>query len=416
MDDILLDNESAMHDARPLTVSEVNQQLKMVVEETFPPLWMVGEVTDLVRARSGHIYFSLKDDQSQVRAVIWRSAAAKIDFDLQNGQSVLCRGALEVYTVRGTYQIVVRKIQPQGLGTLQQAFEQLKKRLTAEGLFDESRKKLLPDHPKRVAVITSPSGAAVHDFLVTAVNRMLDAEIMVIPAQVQGKPAAASIRKAFKAVQIMSPQPDVVVLTRGGGSLEDLWCFNEEAVVRAIAQCDVPTVSAVGHEVDVTLSDFAADLRALTPTDAAVKVFADRSNHRQQVQELQQRLHRAMRLQVQSRYNRLEQLANHPALAKPLEIVHWRAQLIDDLDSRLQMAIKRQLQTSAQQIAALSAQLQALSPLNTLSRGYSVTTDPDGQVLANADSVKLGDEIVTRLASGKVWSHVTDVQPEQEAS
>lgn len=413
MDDLLFDTESAIHDARPLTVSEVNQQLKMVVEETFPPLWMVGEVTDLVRARSGHIYFSLKDDQSQVRAVIWRSAAANIEFDLQNGQSVLCRGALEVYTVRGTYQIVVRKIQPQGLGTLQQAFEQLKKRLTAEGLFDESRKRPLPEHPKRVAVITSPSGAAVHDFLVTAVNRMLDAEIMIIPAQVQGKPAVASIRKAFKAVEIMTPKPDVVVLTRGGGSLEDLWCFNEEAVVRAIAQCKVPTVSAVGHEVDVTLADFAADLRALTPTDAAVKVFADRSNSRLKVNELQQRLHRAMRLQVQSYSDRLEQLANHPALAKPMEMVHWRAQLIDDLDSRLQRSIKRQLEASEQQVVALASHLEALSPLNTLSRGYSVTTDPAGNVLTNTDSIQVGDALITRLANGKVSSQVTDVEPEK---
>ncbi len=223
-------NESFGSESDALTqavsVSELNHQLKAVVEGTFPMMWVAGEVTDVAKPRSGHIYFTLKDDDSQIRAVMWRNVASRLKFDLENGQSILCFGGLEIYTVRGTYQIVVRKAQPQGVGALQLAFEKLKARLNAEGLFSYDRKKPLPSHPRRIGVITSPSGAAVHDFLVAAENRMIGAEIFVIPSQVQGSGAAETIVRGLKAAAMIRPKLDVVVVARGGGSLEDLWCFN----------------------------------------------------------------------------------------------------------------------------------------------------------------------------------------------
>ncbi|QDV46146.1 Exodeoxyribonuclease 7 large subunit [Stieleria neptunia] len=394
-----------------VSVSELNHQLKAVVEGTFPMMWVAGEVTDVAKPRSGHVYFTLKDDDSQIRAVMWRNVASRLKFDLENGQSILCFGGLEIYTVRGTYQIVVRKAQPQGVGTLQLAFEKLKARLNAEGLFSYERKKPLPSHPRRIGVITSPSGAAVHDFLVAAENRMIGAEIFVIPAQVQGSGAAETIVRGLEAAAMMRPKLDVVVVARGGGSLEDLWCFNEEPVVRAIAQCPVPTVSAVGHEVDVTLADLAADVRALTPTDAATKVFADRSGIVQRVNDLTRRLGRAMQYELERRHVALESLASHPAMSKPMEMVHLRSRLVDEFDQRAKQAMDRRLQQSKSDVATLAASLDALSPLSTLARGYSVTSDRDGNAISNASELTIGQRVTTRLAGGSFESVVDKIDP-----
>lgn len=395
-----------------VSVSELNHQLKAVVEGTFPLLWVAGEVTDVAKPRSGHIYFTLKDDDSQIRAVMWRNVASRLRFDLENGQSILCYGGLEIYTVRGSYQIVVRKAQPQGIGTLQLAFEKLKARLNAEGLFSADRKRPLPPHPRRIGLITSPSGAAVHDFLVAAEDRMIGAEIFVIPAQVQGNGAAETIVRGLRAAAMVRPKLDVVVVARGGGSLEDLWCFNEEPVVRAIAECPVPTVSAVGHEVDVTLADLAADVRALTPTDAATKVFSDRTAISQRVSDLSRRLQRAMKYEIERRQFALESLASHPAMTKPLEIVHLRSRLLDELDQRAMRAIERRLQHSKSSVSTLAASLSALSPLSTLSRGYSVTADMNGNTIVDASKLRVGQQIRTRLADGTITSSIDAIDLE----
>src|SRR6056297_219193 len=246
---------------QPLTVSELTRQVKESLESTFPRVWVEGEVTDLVRARSGHLYFTLKDDRAQLRGIVWRSTAARLPFRLENGQAVICFGDLEVYAARGTYQLVVRRAEPQGVGGLQLAFEQLKRALTAEGLFAVERKRALPSFPRRLGFVTSPSGAAIRDFLEIAQRRSPAIQIVVIPATVQGRGAASTIAAGIAAAQRLFPPLDVLVVGRGGGSLEDLWCFNEEAVVRAIAGSHLPIVSAVGHEVDVTLADLAADRR-----------------------------------------------------------------------------------------------------------------------------------------------------------
>ena len=392
-----------------VSVSELNHQLKAVVEGTFPLMWVAGEVTDVAKPRSGHLYFTLKDDDSQIRAVMWRNVASRLRFDLENGQSILCYGGLEIYTVRGSYQIVVRKAQPQGIGTLQLAFEKLKARLNAEGLFAADRKRPLPRHPRRIGLITSPSGAAVHDFLVSADDRMIGAEIFVIPAQVQGSGAAETIVRGLRAAAMIRPKLDVVIVARGGGSLEDLWCFNEEPVVRAIAECPVPTVSAVGHEVDVTLSDLAADVRALTPTDAATKVFSDRTAIVHRIADLSRRLQRAIEYEIERRQFALESLAGHPAMTKPMEMVHLRSRLVDEYDQRAKQAIDRRLQQSKSSVATLAASLSALSPLNTLARGYSVTSDADGNEISHASDLSVGQRVKTRLAHGAFTSVVEKI-------
>ncbi|MEO1616935.1 MAG: exodeoxyribonuclease VII large subunit [Planctomycetota bacterium] len=398
-------------ESRPVSVSELNQHLKSIVEATFPSLWVAGEVSDVAKPRSGHIYFTLKDDQSQIRAVMWRNTAAQLGFDLTNGQQILCFGNLEVYSVRGTYQIVVRKAQPQGLGSLQQAFEKLKRQLHREGLFDAQRKRRLPVFPSRIGVITSPSGAAIHDFLVAARRRMLATEVFVIPAQVQGTGSAETIVRGLKAAAMIRPSLDVVVITRGGGSLEDLWTFNEESVVRAIAASPVPTVSAVGHEVDVTLADLTADVRALTPTDAATKVFVDPEAVRQRVAELRLRLNRGVSQAIESRRARLESLRAHAALSKPDEWIHSRSRLVDELEDRGRRAIERALERAAGKLATASASLAALSPLNTLARGYSVTVDDTRNAIQSSDEVQVGQRIETILHKGRVISTIDSIAP-----
>ena len=351
-----------------MTVGELTGHIKAVLEGTFPSLWVSGELSGIAQPRSGHVYFTLKDDDAQIRGVMWRGVASKLDFELEDGQSVVCFGDVEVYAPRGTYQMVVRKIEPQGIGALQLALQQLQQKLAAEGLFAPERKKPLPRFPRRIGIITSPSSAAVRDFLQAAANRFHGVEIVVIPAVVQGQGAAKSIVDGLRAAHRITPPLDVVILSRGGGSLEDLWCFNEESVVRAVAASKIPTVSAVGHEIDVTLCDLAADMRALTPTDAATRVLPDGDALNQSVQTLRRRIDRSMTSAIDIRRQRLESLVARPSFRKPMEIVHLRSRLLDELDDRARRAIRSQWRLGETKLQSLSASLSALSPLSVLSR------------------------------------------------
>lgn len=251
------------------SVSQLTESIKQRLESTFPFVWVGGEVSDITKPRSGHVYFTLKDAQAQIRAVMWRSTASRLRFELEDGTQVVCGASIDVYAPRGSYQLVIRQIEPRGMGALQLALRQLQQRLAAEGLFDLAHKKALPRFPRRIAVVTSPTSAAIRDFLETLRGRWQGGEVLVIPSRVQGAGAADEIVDGIRISNRLTPRPDVLVIGRGGGSLEDLWCFNEESVVRAIFASRVPVVSAVGHEIDVTLSDLAADARALTPTAAA---------------------------------------------------------------------------------------------------------------------------------------------------
>jgi len=319
---------------------------------------------------------------------------------------VLCFGDVEVYAPRGSYQLVVRKVQPQGQGALQQAFQKLQAKLNAEGIFAAERKRPLPRLPQRIGIITSPSGAAVRDFLKSAAGRWKGVEIMVIPAQVQGDGAASSIVNAIKSAHRLRPKLDVLVLSRGGGSLEDLWCFNEESVVRAVAGSQIPTVSAVGHEIDVTLCDLAADIRALTPTDGAIQVLPDAKRVNQSVFDLRRRIDSGIRSLIAYRRKEIESIESRSVVRKPHEIIHSRFRRLDELDGRGRRAVNAKLRLARASMATTAASLSALSPLSVLARGYSVTLNADGKAISNADQVQNGEVIRTKLNQGEVESVV----------
>tara|TARA_R110002049_G_scaffold2750_2_gene21336 strand:+ start:18781 stop:20001 length:1221 start_codon:yes stop_codon:yes gene_type:complete len=389
-----------------MSVGELTGHIKAVVEGTFPSMWVSGELSGIAQPRSGHVYFTLKDDDSQIRGVMWRGVASKLDFEVEDGQEVLCFGDIEVYAPRGTYQLVVRKMQPQGVGALQLALQQLQQKLSGEGLFAAERKRELPTYPRRIGIITSPSSAAVRDFLQAATNRFQGVEIVVIPAVVQGQGAAKSIVDALKAAHRITPLLDVVILSRGGGSLEDLWCFNEEPVVRAVAASNIPTVSAVGHEIDVTLCDLAADVRALTPTDAATRVLPDGDAVRDMVEMLTRRIQRTMSSAIDLRRQRLESIQSRQCMRKPMELIHLRSRRLDELDDRARRAIRSRWRLGETKVQSLSASLSALSPLSVLARGYSFTLDTDGNPIRSAADVSEGDLIRSRLAVGEIESRV----------
>ncbi len=251
-----------MSDQSALTVSQLTAQIKGLVEESFPGVWVTGEVSNFSRPQSGHCYFTLKDDKAQIRAVMWRGTATKLNFDPTDGLDLVCHGRLDVYAPRGSYQLVIDQAYPKGVGALESALRQLREKLEREGLFDPSRKRPLPKFPRRIAFVTSPTGAAIRDFLEVLRRRWAGVEVLVVPARVQGEGAAAEIAAGIQLANRIRPSIDVLVVGRGGGSLEDLWAFNEEVVVRAVAASQIPTVSGVGHEIDVSLSDLAADVRA----------------------------------------------------------------------------------------------------------------------------------------------------------
>lgn len=397
-----------------ISVSELTGHIKAILEGTFPSIWVSGEISDVVRPRSGHVYFTLKDAQSQIRGVMWRSAAARLNEPLKDGQSVQCFGDVEVYAPRGTYQLVVRKVQTQGVGGLQAAFQRLQAKLNEEGLFDADRKKSLPSFPRRIGVITSPSGAAIQDFLKAASHRWRGTEIVIIPSLVQGNEAVERIVRAIQSAHNYRPKLDALVLARGGGSLEDLWCFNDEAVVRAVAACTIPTVSAIGHEIDVTLCDLAADVRALTPTDGATKVLPNGDSLRRNVQNLGQRMRRQATQMLESRRIRLESIATRTVLKRPHDIVHDRSRVLDDLDARARRAIFAKIKLGRAQLASSAAALSALSPLQVLTRGYSVTLTDAGKAIQDVSQVQPGQAIRTRLHRGEIWSVIERLEKEKD--
>ncbi len=392
---------------RVLSVSELTAELKDLVEESFVQVWVVGEISGLARPASGHVYLTLKDDQAQLRAVIWRSNARRLRFDLEDGLEVVCRGRLEVYAPRGTYQLIIEQIEPRGLGALERAFRRLYERLAREGLFDAARKRPLPALVRRIAVVTSPSGAAVRDFLQVLSRRWGGADVLIVPSRVQGEGAAEELAAALWAVNRLRPAPDCVVLTRGGGSLEDLWAFNEEVLVRAIVASRVPVVSAVGHEIDVTLSDLAADVRALTPSEAAERLAPAAEELIARLRQTGRRLARAARSCVSAARLRLDALAGHRAFRRPFERVHDLARRMDEWAVRCRQAARRHVVASRRQVESLGGRLEALSPLAVLSRGYSITRRAaDGRIVRDSGELKPGEQIATRLARGEAVSRV----------
>ncbi len=395
---------------RVLSVSQFTAQLKGVVESHFTSVWVAGEISNFSRPQSGHCYFTLKDDGAQLRAVIWRNAATRLKFDLHDGLEVVCRGSLDVYPPRGSYQMVVTEIEPRGIGALELALRKLREKFAAEGLFDADRKRPLPAFPRRIGFVTSPTGAAIHDFLQVIRRRWSGVEVYVFPARVQGTGAAEEIAAGIRLANRMRPTLDVLVVGRGGGSMEDLWAFNEEPVVRAIAASRIPTVSAVGHEIDVTLADLVADVRALTPTEAAERVVPSSTDVSEMVRQISERMRRSLALRVASYRQRLDALASRPALARPLDAVHNQSRVVDEFSTRLHAAMRIQMREQQQRLVAVSGKLDSLSPLAVLGRGYSLTQDAKTRrLISDSKQLKAGQEILTRLAVGEVVSVVSEV-------
>ncbi|MBA5875879.1 MAG: exodeoxyribonuclease VII large subunit [Nitrospira sp. CR1.2] len=435
-----------------LSVSEVTRLIRESLEDQFREVWVEGEISNLRAPTSGHLYFTLKDAQSQLRGVLFRSGAARLRFAPQEGLSVVARGRISVYEPRGEYQLIVDALEPKGLGAWQLAFEQLKERLAAEGLFEEARKRPLPAFPRTVGVVTSPTGAAIRDIVAVLRRRCPVVDILVAPVPVQGEGAGAHIAAAIRALNEMS-QVDVLIVGRGGGASEDLWAFNDEEVVRAIAQSRVPVVSAVGHEIDITLADFAADYRAPTPSAAAEAVVPVLDEMLARLDELNGRLRRLLDTGMQMQRHRLDRLIGGlgemrfrvQAQAQHLDDLHDRATrslterltaqhravverrhallslgphsriraalvLLPQLSRRLEQEARRGIVSRRQSVAARVAALDALSPLAILSRGFSILrTVSEGRMVRRASDVAVGQQVQARLAEGQLVCVVSEV-------
>ncbi len=401
------------HDRPVLSVSVLTARIKAALEVEFSSVWVEGELSDVSRHRSGHVYLTLKDGESQIRGVVWRTTASRLGFEPQDGMQVICCGNVDVYAPRGSYQLIIRKMEPKGIGALQMALRQLQQRLSAEGLFAAERKRALPRFPNRIGFVTSPTGAAVRDFVEVLRGRWQGAHVTVIPTRVQGTGAAAEIAAAIRQANQLQPALDVLVVGRGGGSLEDLWCFNEEAVVRAIHESDVPVVSAVGHEIDVTLSDLVADARALTPTDAGQMLVPSREELQAVLRNFRQRLTTALQSRALTARARVEAAANSRVLRKPFDNVHLLSRNLDELEARIVRAVRQRHALAGRQLASIANQLESLSPIGVLGRGYSLTTHAaDGRLIRSSADLNVGDAIHTRFGKGAAVSRIEEITPD----
>ncbi len=444
-------SQETLRSTRALSASELNRQARHLLESSFMQVWVEGELSGFSRPSSGHWYFSLKDQKCQVRCAMFRGFNQRIRNLPREGDQVRIRGKVTLYENRGDFQIIAEHIEPAGLGALQQAFEALKLKLQREGLFETARKRPIPAMPRHIGVVTSPTGAAIHDILTVLKRRCPAIPVTLYPTSVQGQAATADIVRAIELAQGHGVA-DVLIVGRGGGSLEDLWCFNEESVARAIAACRIPTVSAVGHEVDVTIADFVADLRAPTPSAAAEKVSPDQSQWLRQLLDQSERLTSATRRSLQRWSVQLQHLSAR--LKDPRRELLEKAQRLDDLELRLTKAIQSrlgQLNVSANHLAQrLSTQspsarivtlendiarqaqslisatrqilnrrrerlehlgqtLHVVSPLATLGRGYAIVRNENGDIVRDAHQLEAGDELQARVAHGEIRATVTSV-------
>jgi exodeoxyribonuclease VII large subunit len=389
------------------SVTELTSEIRFRLYNEFSSVWVSGEVSGVTRPGSGHQYFTLKDKNAQISAIIWRSTAQRMNFRIENGQQLICFGDVDVYPQRGTYQLIVRQAQPLGEGALQLAFRQLHQKLESEGLFKPDHKQPLPTFPQHVVLITSPTGAAIKDFLQVLNRRWPDIRVTIIPVKVQGPGSAEQIVTAIESIRHFSEQPDIVVLTRGGGSIEDLWSFNEEAVCRAIYACSVPLVCGVGHEIDVTLADLTADVRALTPSEAAERIVPDRMEVKQELHSLERRLSSLLLAKHKSARQHVLALQQRPAITQPFRNLNLVTQELDRLESQLERGIRQKFAESETLIQHFASQLEAYNPLAILARGYSMTTNPQGQLIIRADDIDVGETVVTRLRDGQLTSVVS---------
>lgn len=392
------------------TVSQVNHAIQLMLEdhEPFRNLYVQGEVSNYKAHSSGHRYLTLKDKESVLSAVMFRSDAARLRFRPENGMKVIARGRISCYPKYGQYQMYIADMMPDGIGALIIAFEQLKQKLYAEGLFDESRKKPLPRLPQTIAIVTSPTGAAIRDMLRILRRRYPLAAVQIYPALVQGEGAAADIAQAIEAVNRRG-EADVIITGRGGGSLEDLWAFNEECVARAIAASEIPVISAVGHEPDITISDFAADVRASTPSNAAEICVPDAAELRRFLRTAAHTLHSDMETILQNRRTQLDALDKRRRLRTPTGYIQDKRYALAHVSGQMDAVIRQILAAKRQHFVRQAAYLDAYSPLKVLARGYSVVTKNDEVVVSSA-KLRCNDEIFIRFAKGGAVCTVKNVK------
>ena len=392
------------------TVTQVNNLAKRTLERNFNSIYVVGEITNFNRQPSGHLYFTLKDEESQLDAVMWRDAAQALAFEVEAGMEVLAFGDLTIYTRRGRYQLSVRSLEPRGVGALEIAFRQLKERLEKEGLFDPAHKKPLPFMPSRIALVTSLAGAAVRDMLRSIYDRFSRAHVSILGVPVQGEGAATEIAAAVRALDAAGGF-DVIVVGRGGGSLEDLWAFNEEVLARAIYDSRTPVVSAVGHERDVTISDLVADVRAMTPTQVGELIVPDERELVQDLDELRASLVGGLVRLRERAADRLRLAWRHPVFARPELLAGSLAERLRAGGENIRRGVNDLLKTASERLQRMALALETLSPLAVLGRGYSITRAENGNILTSSRCLEEGDSIETILARGRVKSTVTEISP-----
>lgn len=393
---------------RPYTVSQINDGIAFAIESENTLIWAEAEISNFKCASSGHFYFRLKDNFSQIPAVMWRSTAAKHPFEPEEGMAVTIIASIRVYRKGGYYQLDVHKMQPTGIGAQFAAFEKLRERLKEEGLFDTEYKKPLPETVKTLGVITAKSGAAIRDIIKVVSKRAPQTDIILRSTPVQGSEAPLEIVKALKEMNEYA-RCDCIILGRGGGSVEDLWAFNDERVVRAVFASEIPIISAVGHEIDFTLSDFAADLRAPTPSAAAEIAVADERENRRYFEEISKRFSSLIQYYFTSTNDTYKAIARHPAFKKALYIVSEARQQCDMLNERSVRAIAYIVKNYKAQLSKHAAQLQALSPLAVLARGYSAVSKEDGTLVKDSKQLQKGENIHIQFYKGKATAGVTSV-------
>ena len=398
---------------QPVSVTQLTQYIKLLLDrdEILSQACVRGELSNYKIHSSGHHYFTLKDEGAVISCVMFRSDAMRLRFRPETGMKVILSGRVSLFPKSGQYQIYVSHMQPDGVGDLAVAFEQLKKKLSAEGLFDPARKKPLPRYPGTVALVTSPTGAAVQDMIRILGRRWPLARVLVCPVRVQGAGAAEEIAAMLDYVD-GHDLADVIITGRGGGSMEDLWAFNEEIVARAIAQCDIPVISAVGHEPDVTIADFAADVRAATPSNGAEIAVCDQSELRDALGQLTVRLTRAQDRRISALTDRLNRLKASPVMRSPEGAIQQRELLLELLRQRLEHAGTRRFQQEEQRLARLAGRLDALSPLKVLARGYALASREDGTVIRAAGELTPGEPIRLRLGQGSARCTVDTIEKE----
>ncbi|MDQ1273205.1 MAG: exodeoxyribonuclease large subunit [Planctomycetota bacterium] len=401
--------DTAKSQNKILTISELTRKIRGSLEQEFFNIWVVGEVSNVKRPSSGHVYLTLKDANAQLQAVMFKTRANNIKFEIKDGMSVLAFGSVTVYEARGQYQLIIERMEPKGIGALQLAFLQLKERLEKEGLFDPAHKKPLPLLPKKIGIVTSLTGAAIRDIINVINRRFARVEILIYPVKVQGEGSALEIARAIGDLNTI-PDVDVMIVGRGGGSLEDLWAFNEEVVARSIYSSKIPVISAVGHEIDVTISDLVADKRALTPTEAGELVVPRYDQLKDAVEKIKTRLVQALCNKILLAGTTLLRIKNSFSFKRPFDRILRLQQALDEIVQRFVTAGKHTVALERERLVGLTNRLDSVSPLRVLNRGYSITTNvEDDKPIKSVEALDRGKLLKTRLCEGVIVSSVVEI-------